>query len=300
METKPLLSVIICSISPEKARATVDNFQATAGIPCEFIVVDNRERKWPIAKAYNYGASQAKASCLFFAHEDILFETPGWGKPLVEKLSEKETGVIGFIGSQLRTAAYSPWCQDSNYAIGHLYFNEGGFRKIVHQGMRIGEMFRPAVVVDGLGMLVRKEVWQEFPFDEENLTGFHCYDIDFCLGVLPHYRNYVYFGADICHYSNGNMNLSWAEATIALTDRKWSRMLPVAVDEGTEADLEEISATMDYDFVRKAVRNTSVYPKAMAKKLFRRYLGLAMSKPRYRKHLPTLLWQYSVKRLGRG
>lgn len=32
-------------------------------------------------------------------------------------------------------------------------------------------------------MFVRKDVWAKYPFDEELLTGFHCYDLDFTLQI---------------------------------------------------------------------------------------------------------------------
>lgn len=298
-QSSPVLSVIICSIDPARADATVENIKSTAGIECEFIVVDNRQRKWPIAKVYNFGAGQASAPYLFFVHEDVLFETEGWGKPVTDKLAEKETGVIGFIGSTVRTAAYSPWCQGNEYAIGHLYYNDNGFREIIHQGVRIGEVFRPVLVVDGLGMFVARDVWREYPFDEVMLTGFHCYDIDFCLAISQTHTNYVYFGADVCHYSNGSYNLSWAETTIDLTDRKWAGMLPAGVEEEGSVDFDEVKSRMDYDFLRTAIRTPSVYPKSLVKKLLRRYVKLSAGDGKYRSHLFAILWQYGIKRLGK-
>ena len=51
-----MLSIIICSISPERLQAVKRNIQHSIGVEHEFIIIDNREKKWPIAKAYNYGA----------------------------------------------------------------------------------------------------------------------------------------------------------------------------------------------------------------------------------------------------
>lgn len=42
VHSEPLISVVICSIHPDKAHAVCDNIALTAGVECEFIVVDNR------------------------------------------------------------------------------------------------------------------------------------------------------------------------------------------------------------------------------------------------------------------
>ena len=42
--------------------------------------IDNREKQWPIARAYNEGASRAHYPFLFFVHEDVKFHSVGWGK----------------------------------------------------------------------------------------------------------------------------------------------------------------------------------------------------------------------------
>ena len=68
-----MLSVIICSIEPEKAEEVKANIDKTSGIPHEFIVIDNREKQWPITKAYNEGAKMAKYPYLLFIHEDVFF-----------------------------------------------------------------------------------------------------------------------------------------------------------------------------------------------------------------------------------
>ena len=70
-----MFSVIICSISPERLAQTSKNIQETIGLPCEIIGMDNRERKWPIARVYNEGARRARYPYLFFVHEDVKFHS---------------------------------------------------------------------------------------------------------------------------------------------------------------------------------------------------------------------------------
>lgn len=41
--------------------------------------------------------------------------------------------------------------------------------------------------LDGVFLFARREVWERFPFDE-NIQGFHFYDIDFSFRIAQHYR----------------------------------------------------------------------------------------------------------------
>ena len=106
-----MLSIIICSISPERLQAVKRNIQHSIGVEHEFIIIDNREKKWPIAKAYNYGAYAAKYPYLFFVHEDVKFHSQNWGGVIENKLREPDCGVIGFAGSKVKLKSYSGWGQ---------------------------------------------------------------------------------------------------------------------------------------------------------------------------------------------
>lgn len=293
----PDLSVVICSVNPDNAERTRRNISETSGVDCEFIIVDNRERNWPIAKAYNYGARQATSPNLFFAHEDILFEKAGWARKLVSKLAEPGTGVIGFIGSQLRTGAYAPWAESIEFCIGHIYYYSGGYKEVWHRGMIPDEDFRRVLVVDGLGMAVPKSVWEAYPFDESMLTGFHCYDIDFCLTIGCNYSNYVYFGGDVNHLSNGNMDMRWAEATKCMTDRKWRHMLPMRIDEVGEINFRKLKADQDYDFLWRLVRQPDVYPTSFVNGFMKNFMEHSCKNKYYLGHLFVILWQYLIKRV---
>ena len=54
-----MLSIIICSVSPERLEQVTRNIHDTIGVDYEIIAIDNREKQWPIARAYNEGASRA-------------------------------------------------------------------------------------------------------------------------------------------------------------------------------------------------------------------------------------------------
>lgn len=228
-----MLSIIICSISPERLQAVKQNIQQTVGVEHEFIVIDNREKKWPIAKAYNYGARVAKYSYLFFAHEDIKFHSQNWGQLIEDKLSEQDCGVIGFAGSKIKLKCYSGWGQSYDWVCSHLYQRLDDLTMYDVHNVYLERPFEEVVVLDGLGMFVQKKVWCSFPFDESILTGFHCYDLDFSMQIAAsnQYKNYICSSNKVLieHFSLGNIDSVWFKETIRLHKLKWDKILPIKV-----------------------------------------------------------------------
>ena len=74
-----MLSIVICSVLPERLLQISQNIHDTIGVEYEIIAIDNKEKKWPIARAYNEGACQARYPFLFFVHEDVKFHSQDWG-----------------------------------------------------------------------------------------------------------------------------------------------------------------------------------------------------------------------------
>ena len=46
-----MLSIIICSVSPERLEQVTRNIHDTIGVDYEIISIDNRKKQWPIARA---------------------------------------------------------------------------------------------------------------------------------------------------------------------------------------------------------------------------------------------------------
>lgn len=255
-----MLSIIVCSISPQLLDQLSQSIDATVGVEHEIIAIDNRITQYPIARAYNEGAKRARFPYLFFVHEDVLFHTEGWGKVLCDKLSEPDCGVIGFAGSKVKFASYSGWVQGMRWAHALYYQGDKGKSQLLTANVLAGHPFEQVVTVDGMAMLVRKEVWEEYPFDEAMLTGFHCYDIDFSLQIAAsgRYKNYVCCTpkAMMEHLSKGNYNSGWCQDTLRLHDSKWHRILPIYVPSlsFTPAMLRYHEERAFHRFVRKMLK----------------------------------------------
>lgn len=237
-----MLSIIICSISPEYLQQVTQNIYDTIGVECEVIGADNRNENFPIAHVYNEGARKAQYPFLFFVHEDVKFYSQDWGRVIEEKLSQPDCGIIGFAGCKVKLRTYSGWGQDKRWACTLFYQVKRGTSLLHAMNVISGKDFEEVVSVDGLGMFVRKEVWEKHPFDEEMLTGFHCYDLDFSLQIAStgQYRNYVCTSPKVLieHFSEGNYNRNWCQETIRLHDYKWTKILPLMAEGVTLSNKE--------------------------------------------------------------
>lgn len=258
-----MLSIIICSISPERLHNLKQNIQSTIGTEYEVISVDNREKKWPIAKVYNSGAQKAKYPYLFFVHEDVMFHSTNWGGFVEQKLIEPDCGAIGFAGGKIMLGCYSGWNQYYAWVCCHLYQNDNGLSRFDVFNTYLEHPFEEVVTLDGLGIFVRKEIWEKYPFDEELLTGFHCYDIDFSLQIAAtkYYKNYVCCSNHVLiqHFSQGSYNTQWFADTVRLYKSKWAKMLPIMVD-GWELSLKErkkYEEKISYEFIKKIYKSSS-------------------------------------------
>lgn len=255
-----MISIIICSVSPENLNRTKKNIVDTIGVEHEIIAIDNREKHWPLAKAYNFGANIAKYDYLLFVHEDVLFYTEGWGTIIIKKLSEPDCGVIGFAGSQIKTRAYSGWNTNmiryeiSNYR----YLDENSCERHYRKG-QFEDGYGRVVDIDGLAMFVRRSVWRKYPFDEKILTGFHCYDIDFSLELAKHYKNYVCGIIDVLHLSNGSFDKMWIGSTVLLHEKKWNAFLPLSVIPLSDKELHQVERRALYGFMRTTYKKGQTY-----------------------------------------
>lgn len=271
-----MLSIIICSISPERLLNLQQNIQQTIGVEYEIISIDNRETEWSIAKAYNYGASKARYPYLFFVHEDVMFHSCGWGEFVERKLREPDCGVIGFVGGKLMLNCYSGWNQYYAWVCCYLYQRENDLSRFDVGNAYLQKPFEEVVTVDGLGMFVRRDVWEEYPFDENLLIGFHCYDIDFSLQIMAggYYKNYICCSNQVLieHFSSGSFNSQWFADTIRLYKRKWCKILPIAVSgwQLGEKDAKEHEERLSYEFLRKILASSSPYKKLVLKEFWLR------------------------------
>lgn len=222
-----MISIIICSVDKQQCQNIEHNIRETIGCEFEILIHDNRIQQSGLCRVYNTLAKKAKGDFLCFCHEDIKFLTNNWGIYLSEFAYRKNTGVIGFAGAG-SMFGYAYW-NDTITSLGHCIQGTKD-KKILHRhpGMPFSGPFAQALVLDGLCLFCRKDIWEEYPFDQDLFQGFHMYDMDFCMAVAQKYHNYVSYNIDLVHYSQGNMDKAFF-IELEKYNKKWKRELPLSV-----------------------------------------------------------------------
>lgn len=205
-----MISIIISTYKPILLQQLGENIGNTIGnITYEIIAVDN-PGKMGICEAYNNGVQQARYDYFVFCHEDILFHTPNWGENLIQHLQNPRTGVVGIAGSCYVPYTPNGWhLYDDKYNRAYYIQNDQNGNDGRIQSIFIGKGTENiAFALDGVFLAVRKIVYKEHPFNEE-LKGFHGYDLEFSLSIAKKYQNIVVNDILLEHFSKGNFNTNW-------------------------------------------------------------------------------------------
>ncbi|MBT2621802.1 glycosyltransferase [Chryseobacterium sp. ISL-6] len=211
-----MISIIISSYLPHYFSALENNIAETIGVPYEIIKIDN-PGLMGICKAYNMGAEKAKYDYFLFIHEDILFHTDKWGEKLITHLNRPGTGVIGLAGSSYVPVAPSSWTvSEKHNFINILQGNKENAESYLIN--KVSGNTNPVYAVDGVFLGIKKENFFDFKFDED-INGFHGYDLDFTLRVSKRLQNYVIDNILIQHFSGGNLDKKWLDSNIKIKEK---------------------------------------------------------------------------------
>ena len=220
-----MISIIICSRTPEISPALSQNIEKTIGSAYELIVIDNSENKYSIFEAYNLGIQKSKGDFWCFMHDDIIFHTLNWGLKLIKIFeSDIKIGLIGVAGAKIKTKMPSAWwdCPEDQkviYILQHIKNNTIEKWEVGWQNNSEEEVS----VIDGVFMLGRKD--KSIAFDDR-LKGFHNYDLNLSLAYKKaNYKVVVSKEILLEHFSSGTINKEWYLSTIQF-DKYYSNFLP--------------------------------------------------------------------------
>lgn len=281
-----MISVIICSrklgITPELSA----NITATIGCEYELIIIDNSENKYSIFEAYNKGIEQSKSEILCFIHDDILFHSENWGTKLIEIFnSDNKIGLIGVAGSKAKTKAPSGWWNSPHKLkqVNIIQHIETGEVERWEYGLE-NTLLTEVVAIDGVFMAARRD--KNISFDT-SLKGFHNYDLNISVEYKTKgYKVVVTKEIEIEHFSSGNINKAWYEATQKFHD-KYSHYLPLVTndlnknfdlkqqefDNGVKFIYDSLNFGFNFNIVRKWFRLLLINPTDKThKKIAKRFL----------------------------
>jgi GT2 family glycosyltransferase len=210
-----MLSLIVCSINPDYINSLKSSVAATIGIEYEWLIWDNRTDNLGICEVYNKLAASARYPNLCFLHEDLEFKTPDWGKTIIQYFEKEGYSLVGIAGSNYKSQLFSGWYSGGgggakDYSnILHLNGREEFLLKIPADW---NEAVSPVVTIDGVLMCCPKKTWQEHRFNENEIKGFHFYDLDYSLRVNRMGKVGVTSRIDIVHKTvGGDFGDKWIE-----------------------------------------------------------------------------------------
>ncbi|MCY1659838.1 glycosyltransferase [Chryseobacterium sp. SL1] len=208
-----MLSIIISSYQKHYFDQLTENIRETIGEDFRYEIIQIwNPNVMSITEAYNSGAEKARYENLLFLHEDLIFYAQNWGYKLLEHLQKKNSGTVGVAGSSYVPSAPSSWTVAEKY--NSVYILQGNKENTEFFHINSTEKIRTEVfAVDGVFMAIKKDNYDKFRFDE-NLKGFHGYDLDFSLRVARKLQNYVINDILLKHFSGGNPDKKWLDANI--------------------------------------------------------------------------------------
>lgn len=224
-----MISIIICSRTPQLSLALSQNIEKTIGCAYELIVIDNSENTYSIFEAYNLGIQKSKGDFRCFMHDDIIFHTLNWGLELLKIFeSDIKIGLIGVAGAKIKTKMPSAWwdCPEDQKIINIKQHINNETVENWKQGWNDNKIEQVAVI-DGVFMVGKRDNLIQFT---TKLKGFHNYDL--CLSLLYKQNNYkvvVTQNILIEHFSLGIINKSWFESTLQF-DSLFKRFLPLKTE----------------------------------------------------------------------
>jgi hypothetical protein len=149
---------------------------------------------------------------LVFLHDDILFQTVGWGG-VVQRIfkNNSDIGLLGVAGSNLKTKMPSTWVGPGKKYVRIIqHYQDNRNSKNFKNGFDHKKLVE-AATIDGVLMIMKRN--KEVRFDG-NLKGYHNYDVD--LSVKHHLiKNKVCITSQILieHFSSGTINKDWYLST---------------------------------------------------------------------------------------
>ena len=252
-----MISIIICSRKPDISPSLKENIKNTIGVDYEIIAIDNSHNDYSIFSAYNTGVNQSRFPYLCFLHEDVLFRTENWGINLIKHLKDEKTGIIGVAGGKTMSKVPTSWSVGGRciHIIQH-YNRKKAPSKLVKEPKGFIGNCQPVVLLDGVFLAMRKELFNFVSFDE-TLSGFHGYDFDISAqSILAGYNNYVVYDILLEHFSEGHRDAFYYVNLINI-HKKRENSLPLFcedVSNETRLKMDKIEAQRLGKLIRRMAR----------------------------------------------
>lgn len=208
-----MLTIIYCT--RESKPKHKEHLIKTSGLHKHVEVIEIINNGESLTKSYNRGLKQASNKVIVFCHNDIEIETKQWGKKLLKIFDNNpEYGIIGVAGSKYMHTN-GRWWHDVKHMFGRVKHTHEGKSWLSSYSEDLANNLEQVVNVDGLFFAVKKEMLatrdDKGNVFDENVKGFHFYDVDF--SFYNHITNSCKVGVTtkirINHMSIGETNEEW-------------------------------------------------------------------------------------------
>ena len=168
--------------------------------------------EYSLTELYNKGLKESKNDIVIFCHDDIIFNKPKWGKKILSHFNDSDFGILGIAGTT-HLSETGRWWDDNTKMMGIVKHSNEGKTWESKYCRNFNNKILESVIVDGLFICVNKnQIKKEF---NENVKGFHFYDIDFCFNNhLNGVKVGVIFDVKVTHLSIGMTNDEWEKNRI--------------------------------------------------------------------------------------
>ena len=206
----------------------LQHIKDTCGVHKMEVIQYINNGEYSLTELYNKALQETTNNIVVFCHDDIIFETKNWGRKILKHFKRNpQFGIIGIAGSTFLPKSGKWWEIPYNMR-GVVNHKSNGKKWESRYSKEIGNSIYDVTIVDGLFFSVNKNKLKN-NFDE-NVKGFHFYDINFCfdnfvkgvkIGVITDVR--------VTHLSIGETNDEW-EQNRKIFSEKYKDNLPVKID----------------------------------------------------------------------
>jgi GT2 family glycosyltransferase len=219
-----LISIVICSRTRTLDLGLISNIEQSIGVAYEVILIDNSANQYGICQAYNMGVKQSKYQILCFMHDDITYHTQNWGTNVIAHFNTNEVAAIGVAGTPYCAFMPGPWWGNGILYQHLLQGNQNNPAVLTSNANSVAQ--RQAIILDGVWLCIKKDIFEQISFDEINFKGFHIYDTDICMQLYQLGKKaYCINDVLINHASLGRVNSAWINNNLTFHG-KWEKLLP--------------------------------------------------------------------------
>ena len=219
-----LVSVVICSIEPDKYTNVTANYsRLLARQPFEVIGIHDARS---LAEGYSRGIAKSKGEILILSHDDIRILTSDFARRLATQLATYD--LIGIAGTT--KVVGGSWLDAGDPYLYTLISSPQPESNRLQTVLLGGEpLIVPGIqALDGVFMAMHRSVAEAVGFDSVNFDGFHLYDLDFSFrAYLTGYRLAVSRDIVLVHDSIGRYDEMWHQY-VRRFNEKFRDRLPTA------------------------------------------------------------------------